>query len=83
MEGTNPIDRWGIILKNGTQLNFRPLFNEESNIPGITGSYVNGAFNTLLIIINTTETSVTGVSCFITMDLEAVRSTINVTIYGE
>ncbi len=83
VEGPDPIERCDIILKNETELYFRPAFNEESSIPGITGSYVNGAFNTLLITVNTTETSVTGLSCFITMDLEAVPSAINVTIYGE
>ncbi len=79
MEGV--IDRWGIILKNGTKLCFRP-FNEESSIPGITGSYVNGVFNTLLITVNTTETSVTGLNCFTSVNLVLVRSTVNVTIYG-
>ena len=81
VEGT--IDRWGIILKNGTKLSFRPLFNEESSIPGITGSYVNGTLNTLLITVNTTATSVTGLSCFISVGLELVPGTINVTIYGK
>ena len=80
-EGT--IDRWGLILKNGTKLSFRPLFNEESSIPGITGSYVNGTFNTLLITVNTTETSVTGLRCIISEILELLPSTINVTIYGK
>ncbi len=77
------IDRWGIILKNGTELYFRPAFNEESSIPGITGSYVNGTFNTLLITVNTTETSVTGLRCIISEILELLPSTINVTIYGK
>ena len=83
MEETDPIDRWGIILKNGTELDFRPAFNEDSSIPGITGSYVNGAFNTLLITVNTTETSVTGLICFTTVHRLLVRNTISVTIYGK
>ncbi len=83
MEETDPIDIWGIILKNGTELDFRPALNEESSIPGITGSYVNGAFNTLLITVNTTETSVTGLICFTTVHRLLVGNTINVTIYGK
>ena len=83
VEGPDPIERWGIILNNGTGLYFRPLFNEVSSIPGITGSYVNGAFNTFLITINTTETSVIGLSCIILVNFEPVPSTINLTIYGE
>ncbi len=82
MEGPY-LERWGIILNNGTGLYFRPAFNEESSIPGIIGSYVNGEPNTLLIIVNTTETSVTGLSCFIIVNFEPVPSTINLTIYGE
>ncbi len=80
VEGT--VDRWGVILKNGTELSFRPSLNEDTSIPGITGRYVNGVFNTLLITVNTTETSVTGLSCFISVNLVLVQSTVNVTIYG-
>ncbi len=71
---------WGIILKNGTELDFRPAFNEDSSIPGITGSYVNGTLNTLLITVNTTETSVIGLICFTTVHRFLVRNT---TIYGK
>ncbi len=82
VEGEINIDTWSIILNNGTELNFRPAFNQEPNIPGFTGSYVNGVPNTLLITINTTETSVTGLSCFITVNHVVVPSTIHVTMYG-
>ncbi len=81
--GEIPIDTWGIILNNGTELNFRPAFNQESNIPGFTASYVSGVPNTLLITVNTTETSVTGLRCYIIENLVLVPSTINVTIYGK
>ena len=60
MEGANTVDIWGTILNNGTELDFRPVFNEEPSIPGFTGRYANGVPNALLITINTTETSVTG-----------------------
>ena len=83
VEGEITIDTWSIILNNGTELNYRPAFNQEPSIPGFTASYVNGVPNTLLITVNTTETSVTGLSCFITVDLVVVPSTINVTIYGK
>ncbi len=79
-QGNKAIASWGIILNNGTSVMFIPA--QESTIPGITGSYVNGAsFNTFLITIYTTETSVTGLSCDSIGVL--VPSTINVTIYGE
>ncbi len=81
VEGNKAISSWGIILNNGTPQVFEPA--QESTIPGITGRYVNGVTNTLLITVNTTETSVTGLSCFITVGLALVPSTINVTIYGE
>ncbi len=60
MEGANTVDIWGIILNNGTELDFRSVFNEEPSIPGFTGRYANEVPNALLITINTTETSVTG-----------------------
>ena len=81
LEGNKVIGFWGIILNDGTLLVFERA--QESTIPGITGSYVNGATNTLLITVNTTETSVTGLSCYIVVNLVLVPSTINVTIYGE
>ena len=56
---------------------------QVSTIPGFAGRYVNGAFNTVLITVNTTETSVTGLSCSSIIDNVIVPSTINVTIYGE
>ncbi len=56
---------------------------QASTIPGFAGGYVNGAFNTVLITVNTTETSVTGLSCYSIVDSVVVPSTINVTIYGE
>ncbi len=77
------LDIWGIILKNGTELDFRPAFNENSSIPGITGSYVNGAFNTLLITVNTTETSLIGLICLTAVHRFLDKNTINVTIYGK
>ncbi len=83
MEGEIAKDTWSIILNNGTELNFRPAFNQQPNIPGFTGSYVNGVPNTLLITINTTETSVTALICFITVNHAVVPSTIHVTIYGK
>ncbi len=83
VEGEITIDTWAIILKNGTELNFRLAFNQEPSIPGFTGSYVNGVPNTLLITVNTTETSVTGLSCFIIENLVLVPSTIHVTMYGK
>ncbi len=62
LEGNKAIYAWGIILNNGTPLVFEPT--QESTIPGITGGYVNGVTNTILITVNTTETSVTGLSCY-------------------
>ncbi len=81
LEGNKAIASWGIILNNRTPMVFEPA--QESTIPGITGRYVNGVTSTLLITVNTTETSVIGLSCFITVGLGLVPSTINVTIYGE
>ncbi len=81
LEGSKAISSYGVILNDRTLLVFEPA--QESTIPGITGSYVNGVTNTLLITVNTTETSVTGLSCFITVGFALVPSTINVTIYGE
>ena len=83
VEGADPIDRWGIILKNGTELDFRLASNQESSIPGFTGRYVNEYHNTVLITVNTTETSVTGLSCFFVVNRVLVPHTINVTIYGK
>ncbi len=83
MKGEISIVIWSIILKNGTELDFRPAFNQESSIPGFTGRYLNGVSNTLLITINTTETSVTGLRCLISLNSEVVNSTINVNIYGK
>ncbi len=83
MEGAHSIDRWGIILKNGTELDFRLASNRESSIPGFTGRYVNKDHNTVLITVNTTDTSVKGLSCFITVNRVLVPHTINVTIYGK
>ncbi len=81
--GGDLIDRWGIILKNGTELDFRPANDQKSSIPGFTARNVNGVTNTLLITINTTETSVTGLSCYSIIGRVLVPSTINVTIYGK
>ncbi len=83
VEGADPIDRWGIILKNGTELDFRLASNQESSIPGFTGRYVNEDHHTVLITVNTTETSVTGLICFNTVNRVLVPHTINVTIYGK
>ncbi len=82
MEGANTVDKWGIILNNGTELYFRPGFNQES-IPGFTGRHLNRGSNILLITVNTTETSVTGLSCYSIVGLALVSRTINVTIYGK
>ncbi len=79
LEGNKAINSYGIILNNGTPMLFVP--GQESTIPGFAGRYVNGAFNTVLITVNTTETSVTGLSCSSIGVL--FPSTINVTIYGE
>ncbi len=80
MEGNKAISSYGIILNDGTPMVFVP--GQVSTIPGIAGSYVNGV-NTLLITINTTETSVTGLSCYSIANVTLVPSTIDVTIYGE
>ena len=81
MEGSNIIPSWGIILNNGTELDFRP--SEESTIPGFIGGYVNGVTNAFIITVNTTETSVTGLICFSIEKRGLVPSTVNVTIYGK
>ncbi len=83
VDGEIPIDTWSIILNNGTELNFRSAFNQQPSIPGFTASFVNGAPNTILITVNTTETLVTGLSCIITVNQVIVPSTIHVTIYGK
>ncbi len=56
---------------------------QVSTIPCITGRYVNGVTNTLLITVNTAETSVTGLSCYSIVNLTLVSSTIDMTIYGK
>ena len=81
MEGNKAIASYGIILNNGTPQVFEPA--QESTIPGITGRYVNGVTNTLLITVNTAETSVTGLSCYSIVNLTLVSSTIDMTIYGK
>ncbi len=80
MEGST-IATWTIILNNGTELEINPRLTQESGIPRITGIEV--ASSTLLITVNTTETSVRGFSCFSVVNLDLVRSTINVTVYGK
>ncbi len=79
VEANKAIGFWGIILNDGTPMMFVPP--QESTIPGFAGRHVNGALNTVLITVNTTETSVTGLSCY--SNSVIVPSTINVTIYGE
>ncbi len=81
LEGNKAIGFWGIILNDGTPMMFIPA--QESTIPGFAGRRLNGALNTVLITVNTTETSVTGLSCSSFIDNVLVPSTINVTIYGE
>ncbi len=83
MEGQIAIDTWAIFLDNGTELQFKPAFNQQPYIPGFSGRYVNGVANTLLITVNTTETSVTRLSCYSVVNLVVVPSTINMTIYGK
>ncbi len=81
LEGNKAIfSSYGIILNDGTPMVFVP--GQVSTIPGITGRYVNGV-TTLLITINTTKTSVTGLSCYSIVNVTLVQSTIDVTIYGE
>ncbi len=81
MEGSNIIPSWGIILNNGTELDFQP--SEESTIPGFIGGYVNEVTNTFIITVNTTETSVTGLTCFSIVNRGLLPSTINVIIFGK
>ncbi len=71
---------WSILLNNETEQEFNPLI-EESNISGITGRFMDGVFNTLLITINTTETSVTGLKCSNVILGTVFTSTIKLTIY--
>ncbi len=79
MEANKAIGFWGIILNDGTPMRFVPA----QVFPGITARYVNGVTNTLLITVNTTEISVTGLSCYSIVNLTLVPNTIDVTIYGE
>ncbi len=44
---------------------------------------MDGVFNTLLITVNTTETSVTGLRCSNFDNNTAFGSTIKLTIYGK
>ncbi len=81
VEGDKAISSWSIILNDGTPMVFVP--GQASTIPGFAGRRVNGAVNTILITVNTTKTSVTGLSCSSFIDNDLVPSTINVTIYGE
>ncbi len=81
LERNKAISAWGIILNDGTPMVFVP--GQVSTIPGFAGRRVNGAVNTVLITVNTTETSVTGLSCSSIIDSVLVPSTVNVTVYGE
>ena len=81
MEGST-ITSWTVFLTNGRAQQINPLI-EESTISGITGRFMDGVFNTLLITVNTTETSVTGLRCSHFFNNIAFRSTIKLTIYGK
>ena len=82
VEGSTTIGTWTIFLTNGSEQQINPLI-EESTISGITGRFMDGVFNTLLITVNTTETSVTGLRCSHFFNNIAFRSTIKLTIYGK
>ncbi len=81
VEGST-ITAWTIFLTNETEQEIIPLI-EESTISGITGRFMDGVFNTLLITVNTTETSVTGLRCSNFFNNTAFRSIIKLTIYGK
>ncbi len=80
VEGST-IATWTII-HNETEQEFNPLI-QESTIFGITGKFTDGVFNTLLITVNTTETSVTGLRCSNVILGTVFTSTIRLTIYGK
>ncbi len=61
------------------QTNINTL-TQKSTIPGITGQFMNGLFNTLLITVNTSEISVTGLSCSSIINERVVGNTTNLTI---
>ncbi len=67
---------------NGREQQINPII-EDSTISGITGRFMDGVFNTLLITVNTMETSVTGLRCTNSFNNTAFRSTIKLTIYGK
>ncbi len=81
MEGST-IATWTIILNSGSEQEINPLI-QESTISGITGKFMDRVFNTLLITVNTTETSVTGLRCSYVLNGTVFPSTIKLTIYGK
>ncbi len=81
VEGSS-IATWTIILNNGNEQEINPHI-QESTISGITGIFMDRVFNTLFITVNTTETSVTGLSCSNILNGTVFKSTIKLTIYGK
>ena len=82
---TGSISAWFIILKNGNELGSNPLILKVNpRFPGIAIQFTTNNFTTLLISVNTSDTSVTGIKCEST---DAANNKfyiqINFTIYGE
>ncbi len=82
---TGIISLWFIILKNGNEPGFNPLIVKVNpRFPGIAVQFTTNNYTTLLISVNTSDTSVTGIKCEST-DAANKRFyiQINLTIYGE
>ncbi len=73
-------------MENGSDLVFNPLDDQvRSSFPGITGRYADRKnFSTLIISVNTSDTSVIGLMCE-NNNAEGITSVIflNLTIYGK
>ncbi len=79
------IRNWYIILQNGIEKGINPLIAiSNAQFPGITGRYVPEGYSTLLITINTTNTSIAGLRCEgVNAESLIFSATINLTIYGK
>ena len=73
-------------MENGIDQVFNPLDDQiRSSFPGITGRYaVKNNFSTLIMSVNTSDTSVIGLKCE-NNNAEGITSVIflNLTIYGK
>ena len=83
IEGGGIIE-WYIVFSDGSEEVIGIAIMNVPSIPGITGTFVNEGFSTLVITVNTSNTSVTRLRCTgRDRSLALVTSAVNITIYGK